>query len=90
MGRNQGTPCLGLSSDCGSLQGLYQWVYHSHEDAQLARSSQGAPDEDPREDDQPDSGKGQGMGGASVWGHGDVWSSVSPGLHPSQLVPLVL
>ncbi|XP_008825683.1 phosphatidylinositol 3,4,5-trisphosphate-dependent Rac exchanger 1 protein [Nannospalax galili] len=35
--------------------GLYQWVYHSHEDAQQARASQGAPDEDPQEDDQPDS-----------------------------------
>lgn len=31
--------------------GLYQWVYHSHEDAQQARASQGAPDEDPQEDD---------------------------------------
>lgn len=35
--------------------GLYQWVYHSHEDAQQARASQGAPDEDSQEDDQPDS-----------------------------------
>lgn len=35
--------------------GLYQWVYHSHEDAQQARARQGAPDEDPQEDDQPDS-----------------------------------
>lgn len=54
------SPC-DWSSDSGSFQGLYQWVYHSHEDAQQARASQGAPDEDPQEDD---SGKGQGVGGA--------------------------
>ncbi|ELK04272.1 Phosphatidylinositol 3,4,5-trisphosphate-dependent Rac exchanger 1 protein [Pteropus alecto] len=40
--------------------GLYQWVYHTHEDAQEARASQEAPGEDPsgegtREEDQPDS-----------------------------------
>lgn len=39
--------------------GLYQWVYHTHEDAQEARASQEAPGEDPggegaREEDQPD------------------------------------
>lgn len=43
-------------------QGLYQWVYHTHEDAQEA---QGVPGEDPngdgaREDDQPNSGNGTG------------------------------
>ena len=65
-------------SDSDSLQGLYQWVYHSPEDAQQARASQGAPDEDPQEDDQPDSGKGQGVARASVWGDREV-----PGLHPS-------
>ena len=42
--------------------GLYQWVYHTHEDAQEA---QGVPGEDPngdgaREDDQPNSGNGTG------------------------------
>ena len=42
-------------------QGLYQWVYHTHEDAQEARASQEAPGEDPsgegsREEDQSDSG----------------------------------
>lgn len=46
-------------------QGLYQWVYHTHEDAQEARASQEAPGEDPsgegtREEDQPDSGNGTG------------------------------
>ncbi|KAK2501959.1 hypothetical protein MC885_012503, partial [Smutsia gigantea] len=40
--------------------GLYQWVYHTHEDAQEARASQESPGEDPngegaREEDQPDS-----------------------------------
>ncbi|XP_064132250.1 phosphatidylinositol 3,4,5-trisphosphate-dependent Rac exchanger 1 protein isoform X3 [Loxodonta africana] len=40
--------------------GLYQWIYHTHEDAQEARASQEAPGEDPsgegsREEDQPDS-----------------------------------
>lgn len=40
--------------------GLYQWVYHTHEDAQEARASQEAPGEDldgdgAREEDQPDS-----------------------------------
>uniref|UniRef100_A0A286XAY2 Phosphatidylinositol-3,4,5-trisphosphate dependent Rac exchange factor 1 n=1 Tax=Cavia porcellus TaxID=10141 RepID=A0A286XAY2_CAVPO len=36
--------------------GLYQWVYHSHEDAQQARASQEAPGEDPSGDgDPPDS-----------------------------------
>ncbi|XP_023389855.1 phosphatidylinositol 3,4,5-trisphosphate-dependent Rac exchanger 1 protein [Pteropus vampyrus] len=40
--------------------GLYQWVYHTHEDAQEARASQEAPGEDSsgegtREEDQPDS-----------------------------------
>ncbi|KAF6089023.1 phosphatidylinositol-3,4,5-trisphosphate dependent Rac exchange factor 1 [Phyllostomus discolor] len=40
--------------------GLYQWVYHTHEDAQEARASQEAPGEDPggegaREEDQSDS-----------------------------------
>lgn len=61
MDRHQGTTCLGTAdSDSRSLQGLYQWVYHSPEDAQQARASQGAPDEDPQEDDQSDSGKGQG------------------------------
>lgn len=42
-------------------QGLYQWVYHTHEDAQEARALQEAPGEDPsgegvQEEDQPDSG----------------------------------
>uniref|UniRef100_G1PVJ8 Phosphatidylinositol-3,4,5-trisphosphate dependent Rac exchange factor 1 n=1 Tax=Myotis lucifugus TaxID=59463 RepID=G1PVJ8_MYOLU len=40
--------------------GLYQWIYHTHEDAQEARASQETPGEDPggegaREEDQPDS-----------------------------------
>uniref|UniRef100_A0A452SVU3 Phosphatidylinositol-3,4,5-trisphosphate dependent Rac exchange factor 1 n=1 Tax=Ursus americanus TaxID=9643 RepID=A0A452SVU3_URSAM len=30
--------------------GLYQWVYHTHEDAQEARASQEAPGEDPQSD----------------------------------------
>ncbi|XP_025787973.1 phosphatidylinositol 3,4,5-trisphosphate-dependent Rac exchanger 1 protein [Puma concolor] len=30
--------------------GLYQWVYHTHEDAQEARDSQEAPGEDPQPD----------------------------------------
>ncbi|XP_027477691.1 phosphatidylinositol 3,4,5-trisphosphate-dependent Rac exchanger 1 protein isoform X3 [Zalophus californianus] len=30
--------------------GLYQWVYHTHEDAQEARTSQEAPGEDPQSD----------------------------------------
>uniref|UniRef100_A0A8C0P7B8 Phosphatidylinositol 3,4,5-trisphosphate-dependent Rac exchanger 1 protein n=1 Tax=Canis lupus familiaris TaxID=9615 RepID=A0A8C0P7B8_CANLF len=30
--------------------GLYQWVYHTHEDAQEARGSQEAPGEDPQSD----------------------------------------
>lgn len=34
--------------------GLYQWIYHTHEDAQEARASPEAPSEDPRgEEDQP-------------------------------------
>lgn len=42
-------------------QGLYQWIYHTHEDAQEARASQETPGEDPggegaREEDQPNSG----------------------------------
>ncbi|KAK2110102.1 Phosphatidylinositol-3,4,5-trisphosphate-dependent Rac exchanger 1 protein [Saguinus oedipus] len=45
--------------------GLYQWIYHTHEDAQEARASQEAPSEDPsderaQEEDQADSGNGQG------------------------------
>lgn len=49
-------------------QGLYQWVYHTHEDAQEARASQEAPGEDldgdgAREEDQPDSGNRTGGGG---------------------------
>lgn len=51
-------------------QGLYQWVYHTHEDAQEARE---APSEDPsgegaREEDQSNSGNRTGGpcdGGAS-------------------------
>uniref|UniRef100_A0A8I5N6V9 Phosphatidylinositol 3,4,5-trisphosphate-dependent Rac exchanger 1 protein n=1 Tax=Papio anubis TaxID=9555 RepID=A0A8I5N6V9_PAPAN len=40
--------------------GLYQWIYHTHEDAQEARASQEAASEDPsgeqaQEEDQPDS-----------------------------------
>lgn len=46
-------------------QGLYQWIYHTHEDAQEARASQEAPGEDPggegaREEDEPDSGNRTG------------------------------
>lgn len=46
-------------------QGLYQWIYHTHEDAQEARASQETPGEDPggegaREEDQPDSGNRTG------------------------------
>ncbi|XP_069907509.1 phosphatidylinositol 3,4,5-trisphosphate-dependent Rac exchanger 1 protein [Oryctolagus cuniculus] len=34
--------------------GLYQWIYHTHEDAQEARAGPEAPSEDPRgEEDQP-------------------------------------
>lgn len=49
-------------------QGLYQWVYHTHEDAQEARASQEAPGEDldgdgAQEEDQPDSGNRTGGGG---------------------------
>lgn len=48
-----------------SSQGLYQWVYHTHEDAQEARASQESPGEDPngegtQEEDQPDSGNWTG------------------------------
>lgn len=51
-----GSWCRGPPLTLLSRQGLYQWVYHTHEDAQEARDSQEAPGEDP----QPDSGNGTG------------------------------
>lgn len=52
--------------DSGFRQGLYQWIYHTHEDAQEARASQEAASEDPsgeqaQEEDQPDSGNRRDM-----------------------------
>ncbi|XP_055229147.2 phosphatidylinositol 3,4,5-trisphosphate-dependent Rac exchanger 1 protein isoform X2 [Gorilla gorilla gorilla] len=47
-------------SRCEEALGLYQWIYHTHEDAQEARASQEASTEDPsgeqaQEEDQADS-----------------------------------
>ena len=53
---------LGVTERFWNSQGLYQWIYRTHEDAQEAREAAG---EDPsgegtREEDQLDSGNGTG------------------------------
>lgn len=54
-------------------QGLYQWIYHTHEDAQEARANSEGPGEDlgglGALEDQPEPGNENGEGG----GDGSFW-----------------